>query len=137
MEKKSKIPGVYWKPKIKRWTVEMRIKGLGLKKMYCGCYKLKRNAEEKAIEVRKEFPKQGRGQQIIRSINKKYRGVYRNGNYNRFQAMIGLKGKNIYLGSYKTEILAACAYDRAAEIAYGEDALTNQNEYPEDFLRIA
>lgn len=110
----------------------MNVKGFGPQKMYCGCFKDKGKAEAKAIEVRKEFPKQRRGQQIF---NRKFRGVYRN--YNRFRAMIGIRGKNIYLGCYKTEILAACAYDAAAKIAYGEDALTNQNEYPEDFLKIA
>jgi len=134
MEKKSKIPGVYWRPKIKRWTVEMRVKGFDPQKMYCGCYKKKRKAEEKAIEVRKEFPKQRRGQQIF-SGRRKFRGAYCNGN--GFRAVIGIKGKKVYLGSYKTKILAACAYDGAAKVAYGDDALTNQNEYPEDFLKIA
>ena len=135
MEKKSKIAGVYWRPKIKRWTVEMRVKGFDPQKMYCGCYKEKRKAEAKAIEVRKEFPKQRRGQQIFRGISRKFRGVYRN--YNRYRAIIGIRGKYIYLGNYKTAILAAIAYDGAAKVAYGEDAITNQNQYPDDFLKIA
>jgi hypothetical protein len=53
-----------------------------------------------------------------------YRGVRRQRN-GRFQAMIGLGGKRVGLGTYDTKEQAAKAYDEAAIREFGEFAVLN------------
>jgi hypothetical protein len=55
---------------------------------------------------------QSRNNRVIRSSNTSgYRGVSFNKRTNRYQATIGLSGRAKYLGSYKTALEAAKAYD--------------------------
>lgn len=58
-----------------------------------------------------------------RSLLSKYKGVCKNGP--GWQATICHKGKNIYLGTYKTQEQAAIAYDLFAYMAHGEFAVLN------------
>jgi len=53
----------------------------------------------------------------------KYKGIFQSGKM--FNAQIGINNKHIYLGSFKTEIEAAKAYDFAAKKAFGEYAGLN------------
>lgn len=53
----------------------------------------------------------------------KYRGVTRAGT--RWRALIGVNGRQIYLGKHATEIEAAQAYDDAAKVHHGEFANLN------------
>jgi len=55
----------------------------------------------------------------------KYKGVYWNKKEKKFKAYIGLNGKAIHLGYFKTEIEGAKAYDRKAKEIYGEFAYLN------------
>lgn len=53
----------------------------------------------------------------------KYKGVRLNGEY--IQANIKVDGKQIYLGSFETQELAALAYNEAAKKYFGKSALLN------------
>lgn len=54
-----------------------------------------------------------------------FKGVYWHKKDKRWQAGIGLDGKRIYLGNYKSEVDAAKTYDLAAIELFGEFAHTN------------
>lgn len=54
-----------------------------------------------------------------------YRGVHWHKTNKRWQAKITLKGKYIYLGSYRDEVAAAEAYDAAARRLFGDLARPN------------
>lgn len=62
------------------------------------------------------------------ALTSKFKGVSLSPS-NTWRASIGYNGKNIYLGSFKTEIDAALAYDRAALKWHGEFARTNAMEF--------
>lgn len=55
----------------------------------------------------------------------KYKGVIFVTKQQRFRAMIYPNGKSIYLGSFKNEVDAAKAYDKAALFYYGENCYLN------------
>ena len=74
-----------------------------------------------------------RGQRPSRRGTSKYKGVSIRRDINRWLAMITLNDKNYFLGHYDDEKQAALAYDKAALLNFGDDALTNQMYFPEDF----
>jgi len=55
----------------------------------------------------------------------KYKGVSWHKGKRKWEATIGLKGRNIHLGRFKSEIEAAKAYDAAAREYHGEFAYLN------------
>lgn len=66
---------------------------------------------------------QNRRQRV--SSKTKLKGVRRSNRSVRWKAVIEIKGKKVPLGLFEDEIDAACAYDAAARILYGEFAHTN------------
>lgn len=56
----------------------------------------------------------------------KYKGVSLNKNKKNFRARISFHGKEIYIGSYKSEKDAAKAYNEVARVLYGEFAYMNK-----------
>jgi len=54
-----------------------------------------------------------------------YKGVFHALGYNGFTSKIGVNGKGIYLGSFKTPEEAALAYNKAALKYHGEFAYVN------------
>jgi hypothetical protein len=60
------------------------------------------------------------------NTSSKYKGVYRQKNCIRFNAMITVNKKHIYLGGFENEIDAAIAYNNAALIHFGEFAFINK-----------
>jgi hypothetical protein len=58
-----------------------------------------------------------------------YTGVYRYRDRCKrvsiWRAIISIKGRQRFLGAYKTKKEAALAHDKAARILYGADAVTN------------
>ena len=58
-----------------------------------------------------------------RSSNRKYKGVYKNGT--GWSASLTHSGKNVHLGTYRSEEMAALAYDIYAVQVWGEFARTN------------
>ena len=55
----------------------------------------------------------------------KFKGVHKRKTWNRFQAHIGVNGRKMHLGFFKTEIEAAIAYNEAAIKYHGEFARIN------------
>ncbi len=55
-----------------------------------------------------------------------YKGVFLRKRSGRFEALIGIKGKRIYLGSFDSEIDAARVYNKAALEHFGEFAVLNE-----------
>jgi hypothetical protein len=55
-----------------------------------------------------------------------FKGVYFNKKYKKWEARIRLPDKKAYLGRYNSPLDAAHAYDSAAELYYGEFAMTNK-----------
>jgi hypothetical protein len=55
----------------------------------------------------------------------KYKGVDKANDMKRWRARIRVNGKRIYLGSFKTELAAAKAYDQAARKYHGDFAAVN------------
>ncbi len=57
----------------------------------------------------------------------KYRGVSKNTNPNHpYRAAFKYKGRSYYLGSFKTELEAARAYNKAVSAVIGDFALLNE-----------
>lgn len=54
-----------------------------------------------------------------------YRGVRKQSTHSSYTATIKYKGKQFYLGNFRTKDLAAIAYDIAARFFYGETAKLN------------
>lgn len=58
-------------------------------------------------------------------VTSKYKGVYFEVSKNRYRATINRNGEQIFLGTFKTELEAVTAYNKAALIEYGEFARLN------------
>ena len=58
-----------------------------------------------------------------RRINREFKGISKN--WNRWQALIKLDGKNVIVGSHPEKVIAAALYDEAARKHYGEFARCN------------
>jgi hypothetical protein len=54
-----------------------------------------------------------------------YKGVFQNKWKNHWYARIMANGENVFIGSFKTEVLAARAYDEKARELHGEFACLN------------
>ena len=65
---------------------------------------------------------------IIRRNSSGFKGVYRHGS--RWTAQIGVNGRTIHLGSYKTPEEAAAAYDCGARLHHDKFASTNADAAP-------
>lgn len=63
----------------------------------------------------------------------KYKGVYWNKFGKQWRAHIGIDGKVVHLGYFRSEKQAALAYDNIVIKIIGKFAYTNQMRYPEDF----
>lgn len=59
------------------------------------------------------------------SKTSKYKGVYREKNFNKWRVTIGYNSKTINLGSFDNEIDAAKAYDKKAKELFGKFAYLN------------
>lgn len=59
-------------------------------------------------------------------IGYKTKGITYDKSRNRWKARIGYKSKSIFIGWFKTQELAAVAYNKNAQKLYGEFALLNQ-----------
>lgn len=64
-----------------------------------------------------------------KSAASRYKGVHKPRDYNRWQAVICIKGKPVKIGAYDTEEAAARAYDAAARERLGPRAFQN---FPQD-----
>lgn len=79
---------------------------------------------------------------IVNSWNKrkrkgsksKYKGVIFHKPTNKWMVRITHEGIKYYLGIFESEISAAIAYDTKCIELRGNEAYTNQNQYPEDFV---
>ena len=60
-----------------------------------------------------------------RTTQSKYKGIHWKKRNRKWQAMITVESKRIYLGYFRSEIEAAKAYDRAARKYHGEFASPN------------
>jgi hypothetical protein len=60
-----------------------------------------------------------------KETSSQYKGVYFESSRGLWRAKIMYDGKSIHLGRYKTEIEAACAYDKKALELFGEFARLN------------
>ena len=60
-----------------------------------------------------------------RTTRSKYKGIHWKKRNRKWQAMITVESKRIYLGHFRDEIDAAKAYDRAARKYHGEFASLN------------
>ena len=73
------------------------------------------------------------GKKAQRYGTSKYKGVSLNKYTGAWRVRISLEFKIYSVGSFENEKEAALAYDKAAVIAFGEYARTNQMMFPEDF----
>lgn len=71
--------------------------------------------------IKESFKKHGR---IKRYKTSKYKGVSKN-KYGRFHVIIRCNKKNIFSGSFNTEIEAAIAYNKRAIELLGKHAILN------------
>ncbi len=85
---------------------------------------------------RKTQPQIQQGQRKCwrRKTSSKYKGVSWHKGRQKWSVFIKMNYKNISIGTYEAEKEAAVAYDKAATIAFGEYARTNQVMFPEDFV---
>jgi len=72
-----------------------------------------------------------------RSAASRYKGVHKPRDYNRWQAVICIKGKPVRLGAYDTEEAAARAYDAAARAEFGPRAYQNLPDDVKDEVHTA
>lgn len=82
-----------------------------------------RRANLRLVTPRQNSLNRSRNEKRARGVV--YKGVYSNKNASTYTARINVRGKHTYLGSFKTQIEAARAYDRAAREHYGEFAKLN------------
>lgn len=68
---------------------------------------------------------QANSKKSTRNTTSRFKGVFKPTGYPIWRAKIKLRGKVRYLGSFREEIDAATAYDRAARQMFGEFARTN------------
>jgi hypothetical protein len=77
--------------------------------------------------LRLATPSQNKWNTVLPKHNSSgYKGVSARSDCNSFECRIKVNGKLLYLGSFKTALEAALAYDLAALSYFGEFALTNK-----------
>ena len=76
------------------------------------------------------------GKRAQKKGTSKYKGVSLRRRMGNWRSQIHLHDKTYSVGSYDNEKEAALAYDKAATIAFGEYARTNQMMFPEDFKEL-
>ena len=103
--------------------------GIRGKNHYLGYYKNEVEAakayDAKAIYCRGKKAKTNFGPMTHNAKTSQFRGVTWARRQHMWVAQIGYKGKNIYLGYFKSEVEAAKAYDARARICHGTKAKTN------------
>lgn len=134
--------GVSYDKKRKRWKARIRQRHLGwfekeedaalaynaaaVEEYGENAYLNKIGINNNAFEVKFEKAKQRR---TIRTTG--YKGVRKEGH--TYSAIITIKGKHEYLGSFNTKIQAAKAYDKKAYELYGDKAILNFPELIDEY----
>jgi len=76
------------------------------------------------------FLENGRNKRHLDFSTSKYKGVHLNKRTNRYYSGIKYFCHKIYLGAYESEVLAAQAYNTAAEALFGEFCNLNRVSFP-------
>ena len=77
-----------------------------------------------------EWHVQNHNRKSISNSSSRFKGVHWCNTRNRWLSKIVIKKNNTYLGSFKTEIEAARAYNIAAKLAYGDFVRLNERGHP-------
>lgn len=82
------------------------------------------------------YTENGRNKSKIKNSNTCYKGVHFKQKYNKYYAQIKFCNENIYLGGYDSPIIAAQAYNIAAEILFEDFCNLNRVDFPKPELSL-
>ena len=133
---KSKYVGVSWDKEQKKWRAEGFRDG---KQQKLGRFKDEKDAAIAYLQWRLEnipLPQCSTGSRYGRpfqNVSSKYKGVYWFKARMLWRARCYKNKQCYFLGDFKSEKEAALAYDKEAMRLFGDQSLTNQMAFPEDF----